>query len=112
MTGRPAPPALVAGALAVAALFAVPLVWLVQRNITLRSDLWGTLTSARTLEPLGRSVILALTVAAASCMLGTGLALLVTRTDLPGRRAWQLAAALPLVVPSYVGAAALLAGRV
>ena len=32
-----------------------------------------------------------------------------TRTDLPGRRVWAVLAALPLVVPSYVAALALLA---
>lgn len=34
-------------------------------------------------------------------------AFLVVRSDLPGRRAWALVGALPLVVPSYVGAFAL-----
>ena len=33
---------------------------------------------------------------------------LVTRTDLPGRRLWAVAAALPLVIPSYVAAFCLL----
>ena len=41
-------------------------------------------------------------------MIGVALAWLVTRTDLPGRRLWGVAAALPLVIPSYVAALALL----
>lgn len=36
--------------------------------------------------------------------LAVGLAWLVTRTDLPGRRVWAVAVALPLVFPSYVAA--------
>ena len=36
------------------------------------------------------------------------LAWLTVRTDLPGRRAWTVLAALPLVIPSYIGAYALL----
>ena len=36
------------------------------------------------------------------------LAWLVVRTDLPGRRLWALAASLPLVIPSFVAALALL----
>lgn len=104
-----APLALVAVASVVAAVFALPLVWLVRRNVELGSDVGDVLTSARTLQPLLRSLALAVTVAIAAAVLGTGLAWLVARTDLPGRRLWRIAGALPLVVPSYVGAAALLA---
>ena len=43
-------------------------------------------------------------------MVGTGLAWLTVRTDLPGRRIWRILAPLPLVFPSFVGATALLAG--
>ena len=49
-----------------------------------------------------------LTVAAAAVVLGVALAWLVTRTDLPGRRFFAVAVALPLVIPSYVAALALL----
>jgi iron(III) transport system permease protein len=48
-------------------------------------------------------------VTAAAVAVGVPLAWLVTRTDLPGRRVWAVAAALPLVVPSYVAALVLLA---
>ena len=41
-------------------------------------------------------------------VLGTTLAWLVTRTDLPGRRLWRVVLPLPLVIPSFVGATALL----
>ena len=39
-----------------------------------------------------------------SFVLGVGLACLVERTDLPGRRCWSLILALPLAIPAYVSA--------
>lgn len=61
------------------------------------------------LAPLGRTVLLATTVAVAASALGTALAWLVTRSDLPGRSFWRIWLVLPLVLPSFVGAAAFLA---
>ncbi|MGH3507439.1 MAG: ABC transporter permease [Nocardioidaceae bacterium] len=63
----------------------------------------------RTLRLLIRSLVLAGTVTALCVVIGVGLAVLVTRTDLPGRRFWGVVAALPLAVPSYVAAFAWLA---
>lgn len=51
-----------------------------------------------------RSMLLAAVVAVGCLVLGVGSALLVTRTDVPGRRAFAVIAALPLAVPSYVAA--------
>jgi iron(III) transport system permease protein len=59
--------------------------------------------------PLRSTVTLAVAVAASSAVVGTALAWLTTRTDLPLRKLWAVAAALPLVYPSFVAAAALLA---
>lgn len=56
------------------------------------------------LAVLGRSVLLAVLVTALSVTVAVPLAWLTTRTNLPGRRAWTVLAALPLVIPSYVGA--------
>ena len=53
--------------------------------------------------------LIAAATALACTVLGTILAVLVTRTDLPHRRMWTVLLALPLVMPSYVGATALLA---
>lgn len=65
---------------------------------------WAVLGRERTLVLIVRSLGLAATVTAASVVLGVSLALLVTRTDLPGRRAVGVLAALPLAIPSYVAA--------
>jgi iron(III) transport system permease protein len=51
---------------------------------------------------------LAVGVVAAAIAVGVPMAWLVVRTDLPGRRVWGLAASLPLVIPSFVAALALL----
>ena len=42
-------------------------------------------------------------------MVGTTAAWLVSRTDLPGRRVLRLLLPLPLVLPSFIGAFALIA---
>ena len=69
---------------------------------------WGpiadTLFLDRTARLLARSLGLAAAVTAASAVIGVGLAWLTVRCDLPGRRIWQVVAALPLAMPSYVGA--------
>lgn len=61
-----------------------------------------TITDSRTLQLLGRTVLLALAVTAASVVIAVPLAWLTARTDLPGRSFWTITTALPLVIPSYV----------
>ncbi len=98
------PPAIWVPALLVAAAMTLPLVYLVLRSL---ENGWGEFFEValrpRTLAVLARSVVLATVVTAASVAVAVPLAWLTTRTDLPGRRAWAVLAALPLVVPSYVG---------
>ncbi len=48
-------------------------------------------------------------VTVASLLLGVPLAWLTVRSDLPARRFFAVATALPLVIPTYVGAYAILA---
>lgn len=64
----------------------------------------ATLWRSRTAVLLWRSLELAAIVTGLSLIVGVGLALLVVRTDLPLRRTWQVALALPLALPSYVAA--------
>lgn len=86
-----------------------PLGYLVARNAQLGGDVLDVLTSSATIDPLLSSLALAGAVAACSAVLGTALAWLVVRGDVPGRRLWQVLVPLPLVIPSFVGAAALVA---
>ncbi|CAN5727317.1 iron ABC transporter permease [soil metagenome] len=106
--GRPSP-LLVVSSTTVAVLFAGPLAYLVYRNITLGADLWATVRSPLVYEPLQRTLVLAVAVSASAAALGTALAWLTTRSDVPLRKLWRLLAPLPLVFPSFVGAAALVA---
>lgn len=62
------------------------------------------LVKASTVQALGRTVGLSLAVTVASAVLAVPLAWLTVCTDLPGRKLWATAAALPLVLPSYVAA--------
>lgn len=69
-----------------------------------RSELLRILTESRVGELLANSLALVAAVTALACVVGVGLAFLVERTDLAGRRLWRAALALPLAVPSYVAA--------
>ena len=91
-----------------AAFFAVPLGYLAYENIRLHSDVLGVLSERATWAPLGRSLLLAGAVTAAAMVLGTALAWVTVRLDVPGRRLWSVLAPLPLVFPSFVGATALI----
>jgi iron(III) transport system permease protein len=107
---RRRPPLLLTGAgVTAVALVSLPLVYLVVRSTEGGGDAWRVLTRATTLETLWRTGLLVAVVTALSIAVGVPLAWLVTRTDLPGRRVWAVLAALPLVVPSYVAALALIA---
>ena len=90
-------------------VFAAPLVYLVWRTFELGGR-FELLTRSTTLLPLWRTIALAASVGLSTAMLGTTFAWLIVRTDLPGRRWLRVVAALPLVLPSFVGATALLAG--
>jgi iron(III) transport system permease protein len=69
----------------------------------------GLVVSARVAHFAWETLRLAGAVTAASVALGVTVAWLVERTDLPARRMLGLASVLPLVVPSYIGALALVA---
>ena len=87
-----------------AVVFAAPLIYLLIRVATGDN---GAVEISTLIGPLARSLSLAVAVAATAMVLGTLLAWLAIRTDLPARRMWLLAAALPLAIPSYVAAAGL-----
>ena len=91
-------------ALVLGLAMALPLVYLVVRASGATQEAWDLLFRARTAEVFWRSVLLVLTVTASSVVLAVPLAWLTVRTDLPLRRMWAVLTALPLVIPSYVGA--------
>jgi iron(III) transport system permease protein len=107
MVHRPTRPPLVllAGGVVASVGVLVPIVYIAVRA-TDRG--WGafrdTLWRGRTFDLLWRSLELGIVVTIASAILGIGGAWLVSSTDLPGRRFWQVALALPLALPSYIAA--------
>ncbi len=108
--GTAGPAALIVPALAVAAAVNLPLCYLFVRSAEGGLDRYlATVGSARTLGLIGSTLGLVAGVVAASLAVALPLAWLVARTDLPGRRFWVVAGALPLVFPSYVSAFALVA---
>lgn len=106
--GRRAPLSLLLPAVATVGLLLLPLAYLVVRAGSGGSRGWRVLTRANTLELIWSTGLLVFGVTLASVAIGVSVAWLVTRTDLPGRRLWGVAAALPLVIPSYVAAFCLL----
>jgi iron(III) transport system permease protein len=96
-------------ALAIVSLMIVPLAYLVIRA-TGGGDGWiDEVFRERTFRLLRNTVTLTLAVTASSVLLSLPLAWLTTRTDLPWRRFWSIVTPLPLVIPSYVGAYAVVA---
>ena len=100
------PPALAAAGALVALGMVLPLAHLLVRAAG-ADDPVGVVLSDRVLRFLWGTVRLAVSVTGLTLVIGVGLAWLVERTDLPARRILGLAAVLPLVVPTYVGALAL-----
>lgn len=106
--GRRPPLLLVTLAAAVCLAAAMPLAYLVLRALAADADARALVPGSIALELVVNTTLLVIGVVAASVAAGAPLAWLVVRTDLPGRRYWGLAAALPLAIPSFVGALALL----
>ncbi len=109
MSGRRPPWALAALGVAAVAFVCLPLAYLVARVAGAGPDAWSVLERPGTLVLIAKTVALTATVTAGAVLVGVPAAFLVTRTDLPGRRVWAVALTLPLVLPSYVLALALLA---
>ena len=107
--GRRAPLGLLLAGVAVAAGAVLPAAYLVG---VIAGDPAAALDTAFASET-GLIVLRSLGLTAAVCATAIALALplawLTTRTDLPARRVWATLAALPLVIPSYVGAYLLIA---
>lgn len=100
---------LVAVAVAIAAAMLLPTAYLVVRVVDEGSSAWSDVRSDAAREALVRTVLLAASVTASAIALGVSLGWLTARTDLPLRRLWAVLLALPLAVPSYVGAYAFVA---
>jgi iron(III) transport system permease protein len=106
--GRRAPFVLVVAAAAVGIAGAAPIAYLVRRALSADADARALVPLSTTVDLVVDTALLAAGVVVAALVVGVPLAWLVVRTDLPGRRLWGLAASLPLVIPSFIAALALL----
>lgn len=89
----------------IAAAMVFPLTWLVFEALTVDASRARTLLfRSETMDIVVNSLLLMGLVTVFSILLGVPLAYLTSRTNLPFRRFFTVAVALPLVVPSYVGA--------
>ncbi len=102
--GTRPPVAVWVSAALVAAAMTLPLVYLALRALENGwVEVFEVALRGKTLAVLFRSVALAVVATASSVAVAVPLAWLTVRTNLPGRRVWAVLAALPLVIPSYVG---------
>ena len=100
---RNTPPLVLLGpALVVGLALLLPPVYLAVRSLGAGEELWDLLFRPRVAAILGRTMLLVVTVSAASVVIAVPLAWLTARTDLPFRQAWAVITFLPLVIPSYV----------
>jgi iron(III) transport system permease protein len=100
--GARAPLPLLLVGLTIAVLALVPLAYLVIRALGVETDALGFLARARTIGVSVSTVALAAAVGLGAVAIGVPLAWLTTRSDLPGRRWWLIATTIPLAIPSYV----------
>jgi len=91
-------------AAAIAAALVLPLGWLVIDVFSLGGRALDLTVDPTTLRVLVRSIGLVAVVTTASIVIGVPLAVVTVQTDIPFRRAWTVIAALPLAIPSYLGA--------
>jgi iron(III) transport system permease protein len=99
---------LVSLGLLAAALPAIPIIYLLVRAGGAGAGVWQESLRGDLVGITIRSVSLSVVVALGTILVAVPYAFLVVRSDLRARRAWALVGALPLVIPSYVGAFALL----
>ena len=97
------PVGLLAGSTAIAALLAVPLVFLLIEShragfAAVASQIFRPFTASL----LWNTVRLTVVVTVLCAIIGTATAWLVERTDLPGRRIWAVLLVVPLAIPDFV----------
>src|SRR5687768_947186 len=106
---RRAPVALWAPALLAVASTFIPAYYLLVRSTERGWAPWERALRTSVPDLMQRSLLLALVVAVASVLVALPAAWITTRVAIPGRRAWAVLLALPLAIPSYIIALAVVA---
>ncbi|MFW5955797.1 MAG: ABC transporter permease [Halorhabdus sp.] len=95
-------------AVAIAIVLVAPLGWLFVEVFELGTRALELTVDPTTIEVLLRSVALVVVVTTGAVLIGVPIAVLTAQTDLPFARLVTVLAALPLAIPSYLGALAVL----
>ena len=95
------------GAMFIAAFVLLPILAVIWFALHPEEPIWAHLWATTLPRYLTNTVVLMLSVGAISAVVGTGAAWLVVMYDFPARRWLQWALLMPLAVPAYVGAYAL-----
>ncbi|MFT5223277.1 MAG: iron(III) transport system permease protein, partial [Glaciecola sp.] len=95
--------------LVIALALALPLLWLIIRATQGGVEGLSVAWEPATIALLRTTFLLVFAVTASTALIGTSFAFLTTRTDLPFRRILVVVTALPLVLPTFVGAYTLVA---
>jgi len=94
---------LVMAALVPTMLIGLPIFYVIARAVEAGPQaVIDELFRAYTFDLLVNTLILSVSVTTLSCVIGVGIAWLVERCDLPGRRFWSVLASLPLAIPAFV----------
>jgi len=88
----------------IGAAMMLPFVYLIVRAFDASDLAWQLLFRIKTLHTLFNTLVLTIGVVFVSILISLPMAWLTVRTDLPLRRFWSVLGALPIVIPSYVGA--------
>ena len=91
-----------AGAFAVAALVALPLLGIVASVAVWQGEMWQHLAATQLADIALNTIVLMTVVGLGTVAIGTGTAWLVTMHRFPGSRALEWALLLPLVMPTYI----------
>ena len=105
---RRPPRVLVSAAVVVAGLALVPFVYLIVRALGADDDALRLAFRGRTLELLVNTLGLSVAVGVGAAAIGVPTGWLTARTDIPGRRLLAILVVVPLAIPSYVLAFALI----
>jgi len=88
----------------VAALVAIPLSYMLIKAAGADQAVWARLAQTRLVGLMFNTTSLAAAVTTGTVLIGVSLAWLTERTDLWGRRVWRWLLAMPLAIPTYIGA--------
>jgi iron(III) transport system permease protein len=101
---RRPPTTLVILTVAVAVFMAIPMGYILIKAGSADPGVWLRLAQTRLAVLLVNTISLVATVTGGTVAVGAGLAWLTERTDLWGRRTWRWLLAMPLAIPTYIGA--------